>query len=615
MFDILEADIVIFQETKIQWKDIRDDMVLIPGWDVYFSLPKHKKGYSGVAIYTRTAVCSPIRAEEGITGVLSPHKSSISFRDQPAEVQIGGYPTPSQLSLCSLDPHTIDSEGRCIILEFPAFVLIGTYCPATRDESRDEFRHDFLTVLDIRVRNLIAGGKRVILTGDLNIIRGELDSAYIDEVLVKKEDIDIEEFYSSPARRLFNQLVVDGKVIGERDEGRKKAVMWDICRYFHPSRHGMYTCWDQKINARPGNFGSRIDYILCSIGWNDWFCKSDIQEGLMGSDHCPVYAELKQMVELDGSTTDIRDIMSKGMFKDGIRQREWSTNDLLPMSARVILELNRRRSIKDMFLNLSTAPSKKSNSCLGTEETEESRSIVEVDPVSSSQEVISRKRPLLPQDDRHQDGNSRNERNTVNSTPNILVTTAPASSSTKPLQRAGESSNCSVPSAKRAKYSSQKTAGRKDEGRSQGNLRQYFTSKPLEQQTRNQSQDIQTTSSPIKTLASDTPHSKVSVSGPNLDAMNQGKDLQSSLEGADEKESVDNDLAVESWSKLLTKRSPPLCDHDEPCISLVTKKPGLNCGKSFYICARPLGPSGKKEKNSSWRCGTFIWNSDWTRKM
>lgn len=44
MFDILEADIVIMQEAKIQSKDLRDDMVLVPGWDVFFSLPRHKKG-------------------------------------------------------------------------------------------------------------------------------------------------------------------------------------------------------------------------------------------------------------------------------------------------------------------------------------------------------------------------------------------------------------------------------------------------------------------------------------------------------------------------------------------------------------------------------------------
>lgn len=44
MFDILEADVVILQETKIQRKDLRDDMVLVPGWDCYFSLPRVKKG-------------------------------------------------------------------------------------------------------------------------------------------------------------------------------------------------------------------------------------------------------------------------------------------------------------------------------------------------------------------------------------------------------------------------------------------------------------------------------------------------------------------------------------------------------------------------------------------
>ena len=35
----------------------------------------------------------------------------------------------------------------------------------------------------------------------------------------------------------------------------------------------------------------------------------------------------------------------------------------------------------------------------------------------------------------------------------------------------------------------------------------------------------------------------------------------------------------ESWSKLLGKRVVPRCEHNEPCISLVTKKPGVNCGK------------------------------------
>ena len=50
MFDILEADIVVFQETKIQRKDLRDDMVLVQGWDCYWSLPRHKKGAKSIMI-------------------------------------------------------------------------------------------------------------------------------------------------------------------------------------------------------------------------------------------------------------------------------------------------------------------------------------------------------------------------------------------------------------------------------------------------------------------------------------------------------------------------------------------------------------------------------------
>lgn len=46
MFDILEADIVIMQEAKIQRKDLTDDMVLVAGWDIFFSLPRDKKGKS-----------------------------------------------------------------------------------------------------------------------------------------------------------------------------------------------------------------------------------------------------------------------------------------------------------------------------------------------------------------------------------------------------------------------------------------------------------------------------------------------------------------------------------------------------------------------------------------
>lgn len=254
-----------------------------------------------MVIYTRNATCAPIRAEEGITGVLCPVNSTISFRDLPEDQQIGGYPTAEQLmgfafvtedsdledpsdekpvTDTSLDPAVLDSEGRCVVLEFPAFVLIGVYCPANRDESRDDFRMGFLSAVDARVRNLVAMGKRVFVTGDINIAKQGIDSASAMEG-IRKGTFSEEEHTSRPSRRLFNSLLADGVVIGERDTGRQHPVLHDICRSFHPDRVGMYTCWDTRLNTRPGNYGARIDYVLCSLDMKDWFFDSNIQEGLM----------------------------------------------------------------------------------------------------------------------------------------------------------------------------------------------------------------------------------------------------------------------------------------------------------------------------------------------
>ena len=132
---------------------------------------------------------------------------------------------------------------------------------------------DFLNALDARVRNLTAQGKQVFLTGDINISKCPIDSAHALEG-IRKCATTKEEFLSSPPRKLFNELLDDGEVVGTRETGREKPVLHDICRTFHPARPGMYTCWDTRLNTRPGNYGSRIDYVLCSLGMRDWFTNS-----------------------------------------------------------------------------------------------------------------------------------------------------------------------------------------------------------------------------------------------------------------------------------------------------------------------------------------------------
>jgi len=213
-------------------------------------------------------------------GVLSSPDSSIRYRDRSADQCIGGYPTDAQIELYGINPDELDLEGRCMVLEFPAFVLLGIYAPANSNGMRDDFRYGFMCALDARIRNLSAMGKRVVVTGDLNVSSEEIDSAHAEES-IRKEGLTQDEYISFPNRRIFNQLLEGAKVVEPRDEGREQPVMWDICRGFHKGRRGMYTHWEQKKNARPGNFGGRIDFVLCSLSLKDWFSFSDIQEGLM----------------------------------------------------------------------------------------------------------------------------------------------------------------------------------------------------------------------------------------------------------------------------------------------------------------------------------------------
>ena len=54
LFKKYSPDILCLQETKCEPDQLPDEVKDIPGYTSYFSYSKLKKGYSGVAIYTRT---------------------------------------------------------------------------------------------------------------------------------------------------------------------------------------------------------------------------------------------------------------------------------------------------------------------------------------------------------------------------------------------------------------------------------------------------------------------------------------------------------------------------------------------------------------------------------
>ncbi|KAK4698543.1 hypothetical protein P7C70_g7729, partial [Phenoliferia sp. Uapishka_3] len=71
-----------------------------------------------------------------------------------------------------------------------------------------------------------------------------------------------------------------------------------------------------------------------------------------------------------------------------------------------------------------------------------------------------------------------------------------------------------------------------------------------------------------------------------------------------------------AWSTLFTPKALPMCDgHNEPSKLWTVNKPGLNKGRRFYLCSRPVGPGydkgqAKTHVNKEWRCNFFEWETN-----
>ncbi len=417
-------------------------------------------------------------------------------------------------------------------------------------------------------------GKRVVWTGDFNISREEIDTAAAEENM-RKNSVDAIEWISTPARRMFNQLLVGGKVHGQRDEGRETSILWDICRSFHEGRRGMYTCWETKVNARPGNYGARIDYVVCSHDMKEWFSDSNIQEGLVGSDHCPVYAILKDVVLVDGEERHILDMVNPpGMFVGGVREQDWSTKCLLPMSGKLIQEFDKRRSIRDMFARTPSLPQGKS-------------SMAEIEannPAPMPAVAIS----------------SAPARDDSATSPTALSRTVSNTStmSTKPItgKRPAKQADA-APATKRSKTAAPTTPNGLSKG--QRSLKGFFTQK------------TPSVEAPIaEEPTADTKEAEKEEAEVVMD-ITAAVSIISPTKAPSFEDEAATFATKKTWGKLFSRPVAPKCEHSEPCKTMTTRKPGANCGRSFWMCVRPLGPSGKQEKGSQWRCNTFIWTSEW----
>ena len=211
-----------------------------PSYDSFFSFPIRKSGYSGVATYTRHSAVIPLKAEEGLSGVLQP-KPPLTAAERISELD--NYPPNAENAYIEgdLDYADLDSDGRTVVLDLGLFVLINVYCPndGNGTEERDKYKMDFHRLLETRVVGLIKEGREVMVVGDLNACAAIIDHCEGHLMVAKglTEGLQGEEgFWGKDSRRWMRGFLVP------EGEGRPGGFMIDIVRKLWPERKGMYTC-------------------------------------------------------------------------------------------------------------------------------------------------------------------------------------------------------------------------------------------------------------------------------------------------------------------------------------------------------------------------------------
>jgi exodeoxyribonuclease-3 len=225
-------DVLCLQETKARPDQLDDDLKEPPGYYAYWNYPE-KKGYAGVALYTRMKPLG-IKYDFGKTSV--------------------------------------DLEGRAIIAEYPDFILFNVYFPnGGAGNKRVPYKMDFYDAFLKYADALKDAGKKLVICGDLNTAHKEIDLAR------PKENVKNTGFLPEE-RAWMDKFVSHGYV--------------DTFRQFH-REPGQYSYWDMKTGARARNVGWRIDYFFVSENLMPSVTGAFIQPDVTGSDHCPVGITLK----------------------------------------------------------------------------------------------------------------------------------------------------------------------------------------------------------------------------------------------------------------------------------------------------------------------------------
>ncbi len=158
-----------------------------------------------------------------------------------------------------------DMESRIVQAQFGNLVLASVYVPNGGKDYDAKIR--FISDLADWTKQVHEGGNELILCGDMNVTRTDMDV--------------------HPKERKAG-------VIGQREEERalfEKILgghLVDVGRQLDPDNENLFTWWAPWRNMRSRNIGWRIDYILASPGIAARTTQCIVLADFGTSDHAPV---------------------------------------------------------------------------------------------------------------------------------------------------------------------------------------------------------------------------------------------------------------------------------------------------------------------------------------
>ena len=172
-------------------------------------------------------------------------------------------------SLFDADPAfshpAFDMESRIVQVEFGPLVFASVYVPNGGKDYPAKLA--FVTRLAAWVKQLHEEGRELVLCGDMNITRTEMD--------VHPKERKPGVIGQRPEERALFEELLGGHLV-------------DVGRALAPDNPGLFTWWAPWRNMRARNIGWRLDYILASKAIADRAASCAVLADVGTSDHAPV---------------------------------------------------------------------------------------------------------------------------------------------------------------------------------------------------------------------------------------------------------------------------------------------------------------------------------------